>query len=376
MRILYVEDDPADQMAVARMFAQERLPYHLALANSAAQARTMLANASFDIVLCDYVLGAETAFDLLSEISHIPCVLVTGQGNQEIIVRAMKNGVYDYLTKDANNQHLQALPEVFESVHRRRQQEQQSQKQQTEEIRAVVLQEMLQDISHDLRTLLAGFGISVFLLDQNLVQLASLLDGASLDVQTRMNQLSHRCTVLKRHKNRFEQILLNMLDMLRIDALTTIDRVPQNLNCLVADLVRHYQERATEAQITLSLELSTETLQFLGDELEFRGILHQLLKNALQYTPSQGLITVRTSKVGKNLVLTVADTGIGIAGEEIADIFQRFYRSNKVRTMDFGNCGLGLSIVRKLVELHDGHIVVESQPGLGTTFTVYIPGLG
>jgi signal transduction histidine kinase len=107
-----------------------------------------------------------------------------------------------------------------------------------------------------------------------------------------------------------------------------------------------------------------------------RQLLLNLLSNALKYTPSGGVVRVRLRHhPSEGLVLEVTDTGIGIPPEELPHIFERFYRVDKSRTRSDGTdgLGLGLSIVRWIVEAHGGSIQVESQPGHGSCFRVLLP---
>src|SRR5262249_17300067 len=98
-----------------------------------------------------------------------------------------------------------------------------------------------------------------------------------------------------------------------------------------------------------------------------------LLDNAIKYTPEGGSVEVTTARRRQLAVVTVRDTGIGIAAEHLPRIFDRFYRVDKARTRAEGGTGLGLSIVRSIISAHDGDIELTSTPGIGTTCTVTLP---
>jgi len=100
-----------------------------------------------------------------------------------------------------------------------------------------------------------------------------------------------------------------------------------------------------------------------------------LLHNAVKFTPEGGVIRVSLKSDQTNVCCRITDTGIGIAPEDQIHIFERFYKVDKSRDRALGGNGLGLSLAKKIVELHDGHITPQSEIGKGTTFTITLPGL-
>lgn len=124
IHLLFVEDDHIDQMMFKRFVRQEQLPYTYKIAGSVYDAEHVLAaNQRFDIVILDYMLGDGTAFDVLEKIRNIPTIIVTGTGDEEIAVKAMKAGAYDYLIKDLDGNYLKTLPVTVEKALHRKQTE-------------------------------------------------------------------------------------------------------------------------------------------------------------------------------------------------------------------------------------------------------------
>ncbi len=111
----------------------------------------------------------------------------------------------------------------------------------------------------------------------------------------------------------------------------------------------------------------------MAGEQELYQALNNLIENAVHYTPPEGSITIQTGVQGKGVFIRVADTGIGIPADDLPRIFQRFYRSEAAQKMRYGGTGLGLVIVRRIVDIHCGKIDVESLPGQGTTFRLWLP---
>src|SRR5699024_7744957 len=124
----------------------------------------------------------------------------------------------------------------------------------------------------------------------------------------------------------------------------------------------------------LTVEMDTEPFTVWGDPKLLQQVWMNLVSNAIRYTEAGGTVTIRTRRDREGGVgVTVTDTGIGIAAEETEQIFERFYKVDKARTRTEKSTGLGLSIVKKIVEWHDGTIMVESEPGKGSTFEVVLP---
>jgi signal transduction histidine kinase len=142
----------------------------------------------------------------------------------------------------------------------------------------------------------------------------------------------------------------------------------------VAALLRPLAQR--EGALTLTVETQPGLPLALADGDRLRQILANLVRNAVRHTPEGGIIALGAAAEGEWLVLSVADTGEGIAPEHLPRIFDRFYRVDKARTRASGGAGLGLAIVKEFVELMGGHVTAESKPNEGTIFRVYLPRAG
>ncbi|MCL6629619.1 MAG: GHKL domain-containing protein, partial [Armatimonadetes bacterium] len=116
-----------------------------------------------------------------------------------------------------------------------------------------------------------------------------------------------------------------------------------------------------------------ESITLRADRLQILQVLQNLVDNAVKYTGSGGTIGIKAFQSENEVTLKVQDTGIGIPPGDLDRIFERFYRVDKARSRQLGGTGLGLSIVKDIVDLYDGRIVVESEVGKGSTFTVVLP---
>lgn len=376
LRVLMVEDDKIDQMAFRRMVDQMGLPYDCQLADSLREANDALAVRRFDIILSDYQLGDGTGLDVIEAAADTPVILVTGAGAEEIAVEAMKAGAYDYLVKDHDRKYLILLPVQIENAIRRHRAEQESQQLLSERIRREVLEQFITSASHDLRTPLSALSTSIYLLERYTDLLATLVrdpDARCEQVLEQVDRIRQRSIDLKVLEGHLERLILDMLEMLRIDSLDTLANTTVDLNQVVTDVVNGHLARARAARVHLTTTLATEPLLFVTSVTEFMTALSNLIANAIQYTPLDGSVTVETSGTEDTVRVTVRDTGIGISDDEIQHIFERFYRVDKSRSASEGSSGLGLSIVKRVMELNHGRIHVESAVGQGSAFTLEMP---
>jgi PAS domain S-box-containing protein len=166
-----------------------------------------------------------------------------------------------------------------------------------------------------------------------------------------------------------------------VDDLTTIlvaethELSPESVDLvnLVHTLVDDFQVAAQRAGLSLAAEVASDVPQVSGDADHLRRVLDNLLYNALKFTPAGGSVTVRLWGNGMNVVLEVTDTGIGIPHDQLERIFERFYQVDGSTTRDYGGTGLGLALVKEIVEAYGGKVSVESKVGRGSTFTVTLP---
>jgi two-component system, OmpR family, sensor kinase len=161
------------------------------------------------------------------------------------------------------------------------------------------------------------------------------------------------------------------LELARFDAGQEIlKRLPVNLAGVAADCIELVQPLADERQVKIFGELGAA--EITGDPERLSQVVMNLLTNAIQYNQPGGEVRMRLALEDKLAVLTISDTGQGIAPKDIPRVFERFYRADQSRT-GAGNAGLGLSICKAIIEAHGGTIEVESDAGAGSKFVVRLP---
>ncbi len=173
---------------------------------------------------------------------------------------------------------------------------------------------------------------------------------------------------------RTTRLIDSLLLLARTDAGTDgVHRELTDVAHAVRQAVGQAQTLAINKKIRISLEIESEPVTVNGADEALRRLCFILLDNAVKYTPEGGQVALRLSVTDAHAELSVADSGIGIRPEDQKYIFDRFWRSDKVRSRGMGGAGLGLSIARWIVARHDGTIHVRSEPGQGSTFTVKLP---
>jgi signal transduction histidine kinase len=133
------------------------------------------------------------------------------------------------------------------------------------------------------------------------------------------------------------------------------------------------RERAQQHGIVMGQQVDAKLGEIIADERKFKQIVLNLLSNAVKFTPDGGRIDVSARREDDNLVVAVHDTGIGIAPEDQAAVFEEFRQVGRNYTNKQEGTGLGLALTKKFVELHGGRIWLESEAGKGSTFTFTIP---
>lgn len=179
-------------------------------------------------------------------------------------------------------------------------------------------------------------------------------------------------TTQERILTRLEQLVSDLLLLTREEQDRNFGEVYllPLLEEVVADMTPLAQERGVELRLMAESELATR-----GDEVLLRPIFRNLVDNGIRYNRPGGRVFVNVKVELKWAVIQISDTGIGIPVEEQSRILDRFYRPQASRSRQNGGAGLGLSIVSHLVYLHGGHLEIESTPGVGSTFTVWLPKL-
>jgi len=188
----------------------------------------------------------------------------------------------------------------------------------------------------------------------------------------------------KEYETQLNAIIKNATRLKEIvESLTSVDNV-QTSNARVRnnrislariseDIVLTFQDEANSKNITLTRELKNSHYFVDADPMKIKIALSNLVKNAIQFTESGGAVKIVVDEDAGYVTVSVTDTGIGIPARDLPKIFDRFFQVETHLTRKYGGMGLGLSVAKSMIELHDGRIWVESEEGKGSTFTFVLP---
>ncbi len=221
-----------------------------------------------------------------------------------------------------------------------------------------MLRDFISEATHDLKNPLTTFGLKIGLIK------------ATANPEKRQRHLEE----LSLQAARMGKMIDNMLTIVRLERKGETTLVPLDVHQLIREICTEMQPLMDAKAIELTLDLAETAPQLLADRADLARALTNLIDNGLHYTPHGGHLRVETQVADQSLVIRVSDTGIGIPPEDQPLIFDRFYRAPNARTVDPGGTGLGLVIVKKIVEQHGGQIEVTSSVGAGTTFSIHLNG--
>lgn len=212
------------------------------------------------------------------------------------------------------------------------------------------------DVSHELRTPITNLGMYLDLLDHGLP-----------------DKRVYYLTTLRKEVGRLRQLVGDILDLSRLEMIQDrkIQFEPINLNLIVGQVVSVLLPQAIAAGLSLEFNPDSTMPLIPGVHNQIVQVATNLLTNAINYT-KDGRILVRTFRQNGQVCLQVQDTGLGIGPEDMPHIFERFYRGQQVGQYDIPGTGLGLGIVKEIVDLHGGRIEVSSELGQGSTFQVWL----
>lgn len=176
---------------------------------------------------------------------------------------------------------------------------------------------------------------------------------------------------LEREARRLSRIVADLLDLSRLEAGSELEERVR-LDVVVREEVERSEDAAREAGVGLAVDAPVP-VSVTGSARDLSLLVHNLIDNAVRYTRPGGRVDVDVEGSPDEVIVAVCDTGVGIPTRDLPRVFERFYRVDRARSRETGGTGLGLAIVKHVAENHGGSVSVESQLGIGTTFTVRLP---
>jgi signal transduction histidine kinase len=211
------------------------------------------------------------------------------------------------------------------------------------------------DVAHELRTPLSTLQSHI----------EAMIDGVWLPDAERLASC-HEETV------RMSRLVGDLEELARYESEgLALQKTRFDLAALLKRIALSFEGQFKKSGVRLSCDPQTVIVE--ADEDKLSQVFVNLLSNALKYTPSGGSVGITTTETARDVCVSIHDTGIGISAEDVPHIFERFYRTDESRSRLTGGSGIGLTIVKTILDAHGGSISVTSQPGLGSEFTVSLP---
>ena len=350
--ILIVEDEELNRDIMARRLQPQ--DYTLRFAEDGQQALDHVADKKPDLILLDIMLpeimGLQVLHTLRQSYSMVdlPIIMVTAIDEDERIVRALELGANDYITKPINFPILLA-----------RMQTQLSLKQ-----LSALNTEFLATASHDLRKPLEVIQDIVSqsrhkLMSDNTINADEIIEDMGLIGQSANYMRNITDCVLDMQASGFGQIRLT--------------KVPVHIENLIDEVIERHRERANEKKITLISKHTSKKLITEADKSRIAQVLDNLLGNAIKFCSASDIITISVKQEDDNVYVAVSDTGPGLTDDDMKNLFSKNMSLSNKPTAGESTTGLGLSICKQLIEMHNGQINAQNNETHGATFWFALP---
>jgi signal transduction histidine kinase len=372
LRALIVEDNELDARLLIRELRRGYVVTFMRVETAAAM-RDALETQAWDVILADYAMpafSAPAALKLLKEVEvDVPFIIISGTIGEETAIDCMRAGAQDFIVKGKLGRLLPAIEREITDAQARR--ERIAERMRTEVERERLLNELreavkardilLAMVSHELRTPLTSLQLQI--------QLFQRTSRREPPERMSVEALESTVGVIARQVGRLRTLIDGLLDATRITSGRLIlGRETVDLSDLVTEIVAH--SRSLMPHVASEVTIESEPVVGHWDRLRIESVVANLMSNALKFGEGKP-IHVSVSRNGSSARLAVSDQGIGLTAEQQTRIFDKFERA--VSELHYGGVGLGLWIVRQIVEAHGGTTTVVSEPGHGSLFVVDLP---
>jgi len=381
--VLIVDDDSALLQALPQALALRLKDVQVDTCDSAFAAIECISVNDYDAIISDIKMPGMDGLALLAKIQELrpdtPTLLITGHGDHELAIKALRGGAYDFIQKPIDRDYFVAALQRAIQTHQLRIQVQEQQRALEQHNRS--LEQVVQERTREL--------IAANAVKDEFISMASHELKTPLSSLKGMTQLLHRR--LQRAGSKEVANLANMenairrMEMLVNDLLSTsfIEMGKFALykkTCDLGELCRSLVDEfvlGTNPPPAIEVDIPAEPIMVDLDSNRIGQVVMNLLSNARKYSPPDSLIGITLTKNAGFCVISVRDSGIGIAPERLPHIFDRFYRVPNIEVLRGSSVGLGLGlyISKEIVERHSGHIEVASEAGKGSIFSIFLPSL-
>jgi two-component system sensor histidine kinase/response regulator len=368
LKVLVVDDEPGIRSGVTRIlsnfhvtypFMDEDYTFEVTEAASGEEGIELLEKDKPDIILLDNKLPGMQGVEVLEYIRKksydIVVAMITSYASLDIAIRATRDGATDFIPKPFTPQELKSsIENITKQLYLKRITH--KLKQEGKKIRY----QFLSVLSHELKAPLNA-------LEGYLRMMQEKQQGEKIDDYTAAIDRS-----LQRIQG-MRNLIMDLLDFTKIRLERKEEKIQEvDLEAVAQSAIIAIQPYAIQVEVTINLEVRSEAV-VMSDPDDMEIVFNNLISNAVKYNKSGGKVEITIDTSDTDTIVIFSDTGIGIKEEDMETLFTEFGRIKTEKTKNITGSGLGLSIVRKVIELYKGTIEVESKPDIGTVFTVRLP---
>jgi len=368
LKVLIVDDEPGIRSGIVRTltnfsvgypFMEEDFQFDLLEAETGEQAIEILNKQAIDVVLLDNQLPGISGIEVLEYMNNkqfeTQVMMITSYASLDLAVKATNTGAFNFVPKPFTPQELKsAMENITKHLFLKR-----MTKQMNAEGKQIRFQ-FLSVLSHELKSPVNA--IEGYLNVMKFKQAGENLDAYEVMIDRSLERLRG-----------MRNLIMDLLDLTKLESGKKTREIKQ---VDVVEMIRIAKDTMEPIAIQRNVNVNFDfegSLYIKEDREEMEIILNNLISNAVKYNKEGGEVFVGLKDRGNKIEIKVRDTGIGMTKEETALLFQEFVRIKNMKTKNITGSGLGLSIVKKLVELAHGEVTVESTPDVGSTFTVLLP---
>ncbi len=365
--ILMVDDTPTNVRLLSDLLVSRGYEVREALNGPAALA--MVKANPPDMILLDIFMPEMDGYQVCEllkadpQTRDIPVIFISALSDIDNIVKGFEVGGVDYVTKPFKFREVLARVATHLMLVEQRKEIQSLRQQDRESFESLnkMKDEFISMATHDLRNplnVILGYAV--------------VLDRLEV-VDHQKELLDDTRQAIRQNVQKMRTLVTDILDMAQVKSVTGLETAPMPLGAFLQECLDGFRVVAQQKNITLKYDPPVEEIQVTLNRQYMARVMDNLVSNAIKYTPSSGCVTLTVQNDPSQVVIRIADTGIGISADDLPHLFDAFYRVSHVQHEDIEGSGLGLAIVKTIVEKHNGQIAVSSTPGQGSTFCITLP---
>jgi len=378
-RILVTDDEESVRFTLKTFLLEEG--YKVDTATDYDEALTKIAEKDFDLIFTDIILENKTGIDILREVKernpNCLVVMITGSPDVDSAAAALRLGAFDYIVKPLRQptiRHVAAIALKQKALSDEKERYRLNLEATNRELSIAneklkemdrLKTEFLNIVTHDLRSPLT----SIMMYSDMLLK-----DKDKPDILQKF--LEKYLKIIKKESMRLNNLINDYLDLAKIEAgFVKFKKESVDIRDIINDTLLVYYGEAKENGINLKSTFNKDDNMptVIGDDGKIRQTVSNLISNAIKFTPKGGTITASAEKNDDHIEVSVEDTGIGIPKEYHEKVFERFVQVEKGKERVKKGTGLGLPIVKNIIEHHGGRVWVESEEGKGAKFIFTLP---